>query len=141
MSSEDTSLKTIDAFNRHDAAGFAALYTVGAVVYDPQYPEPLKGQEAIRKDVEAFFKAFPDARISIITTISGEDKDIAASELELTGTHQGPIVTPAGTVPATNRRVSMRVGRFVRVDPQGRIVEESRYYDLAGMMQQLGLTP
>lgn len=138
MSAEDASLKTIDAFNRHDAAAFAALYAAGAVVYDPQYSELLKGREAIREDVEAFLEAFPDAHVNPINTISSGDA--AAFELEFTGTNRGAMVTPAGTMPATNRQVSMRIGRFVRVNARGQIVEESRYYDLTTMMQQLGLT-
>ena len=44
-----------------------------------------------------------------------------------------------GSIPPTNRRVSMRGGRFVRLDDHELITECRRYYDMAGIMQQLGL--
>ena len=46
---------------------------------------------------------------------------------------------PAGEIPATNRPMEVRFAAFLRVTDQGLIAEERRYFDLAGMMQQLGL--
>lgn len=129
--------KGIDAFNRHDADAFAALYSAEATAYDPQSSEPLKGREAIRKDIEDFFYAFPDVQQTVVNTVV--TGDTVAVEGQITGTHKGPFVTPGGPIPATNRRMEMRIGRFIRVDAQGRITECNRYYDMAGIMQQLGL--
>ena len=137
MSAEDASLRTIEAFNRRDAAAFAAGYATGAVAYDPQYSEPLKGREAIREDIQAFFDAFPDGRVRLINSVTSGNT--AASEVEFTGTQLGSMATPTGSIPPTNRRVTLRLARFIQVDTQGQIVKESRYYDLAGMMHQLGL--
>ena len=138
MSAQDTLKKTVDAFNRHDADAFAALYTTDAVAPDPQYAEPLQGREAIRKDIVDFFEAFPDIHARVI----GEylvNGDTAAVEVEMSGTHKGPLVSPAGPIPATNKPVRMPGARFIRVNPKGLITECRRYYDLAGVMQQLGL--
>jgi len=129
--------KEMDAFNRHDADAFATLYTAEATAYDPQYPEPLKGREAVRKDIEDFFQAFPDVQATVLNTVVSEDS--VAFEVHISGTHKGPLVTPTGSIPATNRRMEMRGGRFIRVDAQGKITECNRYYDLAGIMMQLGL--
>lgn len=134
---QETVKKSMDAFNRHDANAYAALYATEATAYDPQYPEPLKGREAIQKDIEDFFQAFPDVQATVVNVlVSG---DTAAFEVEMSGTHKGPLVSPTGSIPATNRRMEMRGGRFERVDAQGQITECNRYYDLAGIMQQLGL--
>lgn len=135
--SQETVTKAIDAFNRHDANAFAALYTAEATAYDPQYPEPLKGRESIRKDIEDFFQAFPDVQATVVNTVvSGQT---VAFEVQVRGTHKGPLVTPTGSIPATNQRMEMRGGRFIRVDAQGQITECNRYYDLSGIMMQLGL--
>jgi hypothetical protein len=66
MSTEDTIRTQLDAFNRRDANAFTGCYAAQAKIADPQYEEPLKGAEAISKDVAAWFGAFPDieARIS-----------------------------------------------------------------------------
>lgn len=129
--------KEVDAFNRHDADAFAAGYTDGATAYDPQYPEPLKGREAIRKDIADFFTAFPDVQAKVLNTvISGNS---IAFEVEMSGTHKGPLITPTGTIPATNKHMKMLGGRFMRINSRGQITECNRYYDLAGIMMQLGL--
>lgn len=136
-STQEIVTKAIDAFNKHDADAFAALYHTEATAYDPQYSEPLKGREAIRKDIADFFEAFPDVQANVGNTlVSG---NTIAFEVEIRGIHKGPLVTPTGIVPATNRPLEMRGGRFIRIDGQGRITECNRYYDLTGIMQQLGL--
>ncbi len=103
----------------------------------PSTLEPLKGQEAIRKDIEDFFQAFPNIQTKVVNVVASGD--IIASEAEMSGTHKGPLVTPTGSIPATNRSMMMRIGRFNRIDAQGKITECNRYYDLAGIMMQLGL--
>src|SRR6266705_4236863 len=57
---EAASRKFADTFNKHDLDALAKLYAEDAVAYDPMYPEPLRGREAIRKDAATFFRGFPD---------------------------------------------------------------------------------
>jgi steroid delta-isomerase-like uncharacterized protein len=137
MNAEDVARKAIDAFNRHDAEGFAALYSEHATAFDPQYDAPLTGRAAIRNDIEAFFRAFPDAHASMSTVLT--NGEAVAFEVTMHGTHQGPLISPTGEIPPTNQRIELRGGRFIRIDQSGEIVECNRYYDLAGVMVQLGL--
>jgi steroid delta-isomerase-like uncharacterized protein len=134
---EELMRKSIEAFNQHDADGFAALYADDATAYDPQYAEPLKGREAIRKDIEDFFRAFPDVQAKVLSSVAGGDA--IAFEVEVTGTHKGPLVTPNGNVPPTNRPIKFLGSRVLRFNSRGELVSCNRYYDLAGIMQQLGL--
>jgi steroid delta-isomerase-like uncharacterized protein len=127
----------VDAFNRHDADAFAALYAHDATAHDPQYAEPLGGREAIKKDIEDFFTALPDVRAKVLSSVAGGDT--IAFEVEVIGTHNGPLVTPNGSIPPTNRPVRSLGSRVLRFDSRGQIVSCNRYYDLAGIMQQLGL--
>jgi steroid delta-isomerase-like uncharacterized protein len=129
--------RTIAAFNAHDAAAFASNYSEEAHVFDPQYPEPMTGRVSIENDVAAFFVAFPDVH-SKVTNVMVDGATVAGEAL-VTGTHQGPLVTPDGDIPATGRRATTRFASFGTVGPDGTWVEERRYYDLAGMMAQLGL--
>jgi len=139
MAAEDIVKRAADAVNRHDANAFAALYAPDAVAYDPMYPQPLRGRDAIRKDIEDFFKAFPDIQFKLSNIIARGDT--IACEAEGTGTHRGPLAGPQGEIPATNRRLEMRAAFFVRINAQDLVAEERRYFDTAGMMQQLGLMP
>lgn len=129
----------VACFNNHDAAGWGSRYAEDAVLYDPQYPEPLRGRAAIQKDAEDFLAAFPDIRFSLGTVVSGEG--VVALEGTATGTHGGPMAGPGGTVPPTGKVATMPFATFVRFDGDGCIAEERRYYDIAGMLQQLGLLP
>lgn len=49
------------------------------------------------------------------------------------------IAVPARRAAKAARRMEMRAAFFARLDSQGRIIEERRYYDVAGMLAQLGL--
>jgi steroid delta-isomerase-like uncharacterized protein len=137
MSTNPVLNRQIDALNRHDAQAFAACYSPDAIVFDPQYPELLKGRDAVLKDVADFFAAFPDLRGEVRREVG--DGDTYAYEVSMSGTHKGPMVGPTGHIPATNRRVTVGGGIIARLDKEGRIVEERRYYDLAGLLSQLGL--
>lgn len=138
---QDTSRKLFDTFNKHDLDALAKLYAADSVAYDPMYPEPLRGRDAIRKDAATFFRGFPDIRIELINTIEKNDRE-GADEVVLTGTQTGPLETPTGQeLPPTGRRVEMRGGGFTRLNERGEIVEERRYYDVAGVLRQLGIMP
>lgn len=129
--------RQFEALNRHDAAAAAAAYTADAVVLDPQYPEPLRGRNAIVKDFEELFGAFPDLEVTEkLTLIEG---DAYAIEFTMRGTHKGPLIGPSGHIPATGKRVEFHGGAFGRVDAEARAIEERRSFDLTGMLSQIGL--
>jgi len=128
----------IAAINAHDPAGLAIRYGADAVVLDPQYAEPLRGREAIERDTADFVTAFPDLRAQVTRTLF--DGATHALEMTVSGTNTGPLTLPTGsTVPPTNRRAEIHMAVFGRVDGDGLVVEERRYFDIAGLLAQLGL--
>lgn len=137
MGAEDVIRSQLEAFNRHDTAAFADCYAANAVVADPQQQEPLQGTAVISRDIGDWFGAFPDIEARITCTVI--DDTAYAAEWSMSGTHKGPLVMPDGHVPATGRKLQIAVATVGRLDAEGRIVEERRYYDLAGIMSQLGL--
>ncbi len=56
------------------------------------------------------------------------------------GTHTGPLVGPAGTIPPTGRRIEFSVGELMRVE-EGKFTLVHVYYDGATLMRQLGVFP
>ncbi len=138
---EEASRKLAKAISAHDIDGAAKLYATDAVAYDPMYPQPLKGRDAIKKDNANFFRAFPDLRFEIVSVIEKDDRT-GAGEIRMTGTHTGPLESPTGEeIPATNKRIDLKGAAFVRLNEQGEIVEERRYYDVGAILRQLGLVP
>jgi steroid delta-isomerase-like uncharacterized protein len=129
----------IQAANQHDLEAFVNSYSQAATVYDPMYSEPLKGRDAIRKDEKEFIAAFPDMTFTLGEVMEGGD--MVAFEVIARGTHKGPLTGPTGPIPATNRTINLPIAGFARIDEEGLIAEERRYYNVAGLMQQLGLMP
>jgi steroid delta-isomerase-like uncharacterized protein len=138
MSAADLNRRWIDAVNRHDAAAVAELYAPNAIVHDPAYNEPLEGRDAIARDLEAFFEAVPDLTFEYGELL--ERGPVAAAEGRFHGTHRGVLVTAAGNLPPTGKTIDVHGASFWRVDGQERILEERRYYDMAGLFAQLEVT-
>lgn len=136
---EELTQKFVSAINRHDAEAAAATYANECIVEDPFYPAPLRGRAAVKKDTEDFMRSLPDVRFEITNIL--EKGDLGASEFRITGTNTGPMVTPMGEFPPTNKRVDLRGAAYVRIDAQGLAIEERRYYDTGTLMRQLGMTP
>jgi steroid delta-isomerase-like uncharacterized protein len=134
---EDFVRQMIQTFNQHDPKAWAAVYAADAVVVDPQYAEPLRGREAIEKDISDFFTTFPDMSMQESSVLATGDQ--FAVEVTGRGTHKGPLEGPSGTIEPTNKPVNFRGAMFVRTNPDGLITEERRYFDMAGIMGQLGL--
>lgn len=126
-----------DAFNRDDPAGFAAIYAEGAMVHDPQSPQPIIGRAAIEQDVAEVRRAMPDARFTLRSML--QSGGTVAIEYEVSGTHLGPLALPDGEVAPTGRRLELPGAVFARVDDEGFIIEERRYYDVADLLVQIGL--
>ena len=139
MPLKDLYKKAERAFNSHDVDASVDLFAPDGVIYAPNSPEPIKGAVAIRKDFENWFQAFPDVKIKFVNILS--EGDTVAVQVEMTGTNTGPLVGPMGTLPPTNKRINMRGAGFARVNAQDQFIEERRYFDTAGMMAQLGITP
>ena len=137
MSADHITRRQMEAIHRHDIEAFKACYAPNAVVVDPQYALPVQGGEAIGKDIADFLTALPDLQLRVLSTITQGTS--YAAEITMSGTHKGPLLTPTSQVPPTNKRVEIGACLVGRLDNDGRISEEHRYYDLAGMMAQLGL--
>lgn len=142
MSTQDNMFlmkKLDDAWNSQDWDTFSKLHSEDVLVHWPMQP-PTNGIEAHRKEGEYFFNVFPDNHVGNNPyKVLFANEDWTCSIAELTGTHKGPMMGFDGTsIPATNK--SFKVD-FCTVAhwKDGRIIEENLFYDVMGMMKQLGL--
>ena len=138
VSREDIVRRQIESVGR-DAKADDALYAADAVRYDPVTPQGMKGRDAIRKYQETIAKAFQDVEARTLSVVS--KGDITAWEWIFTLTNGGPLELPTGNLAPTSRRVTMNGATFYRFNREGLIAEQRDYFDIAGLMQQLGVKP
>jgi predicted ester cyclase len=129
-----------DAWNSQDWGTFNKRHAKDVAVYWPGQPEPTKGQKAHHEEAVDFFKTFPDNHVENrpYKVLFGQG-DWTCSVAEFTGTMKGSMIGADGNeIPATNKKFKVEfctVAHWI----DGEIVEEKLFYDLVGLMKQLGL--
>jgi predicted ester cyclase len=127
----------VDAFNAHDESRMRELNGENAVIEAPGDVH-VEGKDAVTEYAMAGLRAFPDARLTVKHELA--DGDWVVQEFTFEGTHGGPLSSPAGEIPATNRRLAGRAVQIFKVE--GDVVTDTRlYFDQVQVMTQLGLMP
>ena len=98
--------------------------------------EILRGPEAYRQDYERWRAAFPDGTIEITNVIA--EGDWVVIEFTNSGTNTGPLRTPIGNFPPTNRRVEVSYCSVMQIK-NGKVISGRDYYDLSTILRQLEL--
>jgi hypothetical protein len=135
-------MKTLDdSWNSQDLTVFRKRHAKNCIIRWPNQP-PTHGIEAHEQEALSFFKTFPDQHLAnnpYKTMIA--QGDWTCTIAEFTGTMKGPMTLPDGKViQPTNK--SFKVD-FCTVAhwKNGEIVEENLFYDLMGMLTQIGVLP
>ncbi|MDE3076414.1 MAG: ester cyclase [Chloroflexota bacterium] len=111
------------------------LFSPAVETLDPS-AGTLPNLEAFKAYERAFQRAFPDGKLVLESAIQQGNR--VAVEGAFTGTHTGPLASPQGEIPATNRAVNLRVSDIFEVS--GELITKHRiYYDQVQLLSQLGL--
>ena len=114
----------LDLYNRRDFEKGASLVTEDAKIINIPFGITLNGRSGYKEFGQSWANAFTE--------------EWAVAEYTARGTHNGPLVTPMNTIPATGRKIETKFCQVFRV--RGDKVSEVRlYFDAAGMMRDLGL--
>ena len=124
--------KLVEAYNKHDIEGIVSVYSEQSVLIDHARGETLKGRTGMRQNAEMWLTAFPDAQLDEPRYTDGGDKIV----VQFTG--RGTNTGPMGPFPAAGKKASVPYCIVVEFDSSGKIVEEDDYYDLLGLLVQLG---
>jgi len=84
------------------------------------------------------YETMIDARVEVTHLFATEDR--AVVECILRGTHSGPLHGPAGALPPSGRSMRLQACEVFQVS-NGMIVSHHTYYDMLGLLQQLGALP
>jgi steroid delta-isomerase-like uncharacterized protein len=131
----DVILEHVEAENDHSPERVIATYSREHPVFeDVAAGLRYEGGEAIvNENYRHLWDGFPGLKREIVRWTFGDDAVVI--ELRLTGKHEGPF---RGT-PASGRELNFRIIAHFQFDAEGRISQETAYYDRLTFMQQLGL--
>ena len=119
---------------------FRKRHTENVAVYWPGQPEPTRGRHSHDLEAVEFFKTFPDNHLinNPYKIAFGQD-DWTCSIADFTGTMKGPMKTAdSKTIPPTNKKFKVEFCTVAHWK-NGEILEERLFYDLVGLMKQIGL--
>lgn len=121
------------AWNAHDSAQVAALFTPDGMYEDLAFGLESHGTEEITTFADGFFTAAPDLHIDLV---AGFGTDAwAAAEWVFSGTDTGGVTgTPTG------KRFEVR-GATIFELKDGKAVRDTDYYNASTVLEQLGLMP
>jgi len=129
-----------DAWNNKDWETFKKRHAENVAVYWPGQPEPTRGRQAHHAESVEFFKAFDNRLDNHPYRILFGHDDYTCSVARWTGTNTGPFMGPDGRmIPATNRKFELDFCTVAHWKNE-EIIEEYLFYDLAGLLKQLGIT-
>jgi len=129
----------VEALSNKRVDEMMALHSEDVVLYDPTLPKPLKGHGELRGLIEGLYGMFPDYHVTKMRSF-GQDEWVCL-EAEETGTMKGPIHGPGGHMVQPTGK-SFKIQSSIVCKTAGDKIREVRiYYDVLGLMGQLGLGP
>jgi predicted ester cyclase len=125
---------SIASYGETDFEGAMAIYAEDAEVSDPT--GNYVGKLAILSQLRSWKAAFPDAKSEVTNQVT--DGDRVATAFTFRGTHTGPLAGSMGTIAPTGKRVELEM-ELINWFRAGKIHRARESFDLAGLMDQLGV--
>jgi steroid delta-isomerase-like uncharacterized protein len=128
----------LEAFNAGDWDRLSETMTEDSVYEEPGTGRRLQGKEANLQASREWKAAFPDVKGTMTDAFACGDR--VAVRVTWEGTHEGPLTTPdGGQIAATGRKVTVQACQLYRFEGD-KVAEACHFFDLLGMMEQLGVT-
>lgn len=120
---------------------FAGCYASNAVSHyvDSGQPDMTGPKDILDKGSKVFKTAMPDSK-GALQLVLASGKSVFSIAL-MTGTHTGPLASPAGAIPPTKKKIGLLVLHGVTFTDDGKVTEEWFIQDMGTMLGQLGLSP
>ena len=130
---QDVVNRMYEALNNHDPAELSRYYSDDCEIVAP--PGELRGRDAVCALAETYWNAFSDLKWRTVGQYASGD--VVVTEEILDGTHDGALVLPEGSMPASGRHLSTRVCEVARVKG-GEIVSLHLYWDNVAFLRGVG---
>jgi steroid delta-isomerase-like uncharacterized protein len=127
------------AFNERRLDDVLAMATEDIELTVIPFGQTFHGHDGFRDFMTGFLNGFSDVQIAEITNQVASGNGVV-TEFIASGTHDGPLASPAGEIPATGRMVEYPVVEVWAVR-DGKVASLRNYFDSTTVMAQLGLLP
>ena len=126
-----------EAFNKGNMAVIDEVIATNYTVH-PMPPDRRPGIEGERDFVRMVRAEWPDLQITVDDQVAEGDKVV--TRWTVRATHTQSVTSPYGSLPATNKQVTLTGINIDRIEG-GKVVESWSNADDLGLMQQLGAVP
>ena len=129
-----------DSWNAQDWDTFEKRHSKDTTVFWPGQAEPTRGRENHKAESVEFFKTFPDNHlINHPYEVEIAQGEWTCTVADFTGTMSGSMKGPDGKLIApTNKKFHIEFCTVAHWK-KGEIVEEKLFYDLVGLLKQIGV--
>ncbi len=133
----DTAKAALQAYNDKDWNKVRALVTDNVVYDEKATNRRIQGPGQVIESWQGWATAFPDSKGTVVNTY--EHGNTAIQEVVWKGTHTGPLHTPNGVVPATNKGINVSACQVIKVE-NGKVTSYVHYFDMLTLLTQIGVT-
>ena len=126
--------RCLNAVDTHNLDPLPSLYSPTAQIDAPG--AELRGIDQVVAWYGVFVRAFPNIKHEVRGLV--QEADTCVLQARATGTHTGPLASPAGDIPPTGKSFVIdyiNVARFA----DGQLANETYYWDNQSFLSQLGL--
>ena len=127
----------VTAYNNKDWNELGKLLAADAVYDEKATSRRLEGSGRIIEALQGWAQAFPDSKGTFMREFTSSDTAIL--ELVWKGVHTGPLQTPTGAIPASNKPIEVPACEVFRVEG-GKVRGMTHYFDMLTLLNQIGVT-
>ena len=127
----------ITAYNEKNWSKAKGMLAADAVYDEKGTHRQIQGVGEIIDAWQGWAKSIPNSKATFVREFASGDTTIF--ELVWKGVHAGPLQTPTGTIPASNKPVEIPACEVVQVE-DGKVKSASHYFDMLTMLTQNGAT-
>jgi steroid delta-isomerase-like uncharacterized protein len=128
----------VEAFSAGDWSRFRETLAPNVVYTETGTQRRVEGVDDYVELSQGWRSVFPDARGTVRATLT--DGSTVVQEITWEGTQRGPLPTPTGTVPASNKRIRVAATMWYEI-ADGRAREIRHHLDVMSLLTQIGAMP
>jgi steroid delta-isomerase-like uncharacterized protein len=123
------------AYNDKNWDKVKAVFAENGIYDEKATSRRMQGVGKILEVWQGWAKAIPDSKATFVGEYASSDT--AVIEVVWKGAHTGPLQTPTGTIPPSNKRIEVPACQVIKVEG-GKVKSFTHYFDMVTLLTQIG---